>query len=247
MSLAQVLDAENNPKEAETIARKVVSRDPGSDDGWFELGRAASSLASNENELEAQKEWWEAASAFDHVSPAAETYAQALNAAASIHFDKLNDEMGAYDRLTRSLLAAPNDLDVVSNYAELALALGMLDRARLTATHAFDLPEAHKPENAEVRTALSFILLRAEAESGDRQHALYELERLQEEIKAAAAVNEKRGWTYRGTRQALERMEKKEPTPLSKALIGVLDFVESKGTQGSLDDMRQLLASPNPG
>ena len=156
--------------------------------------------------------------------------------------------MGAYDRLTRSMLAAPNDLDVVSNYAELALALGMLDRARLTATHAFDLPEAVKPENAEVRLALSFILLRAEAEGGDRQHALGELERLQEEIKAAAAVNEKRaGWTYRGTRQALERMEKKQPTPLSKALMEVLDFVESKGTQGSLDDMRQLLASPNPG
>jgi WD40 repeat protein len=248
VSLAQLLDADN-PKEAKTIAQKVVKLDPESDDGWLELARAAAGLALNENESEeAQKEWEEAASAFDHVSPAAESYAQALNYAASIHFDKLNDEMGAYDRLTRSLLAAPNDLSVVSDYAELALALGMLDRARLTATHAFDLPEVDKPENAEVRLALSFILLRAEAEGGDREHALNELERLQEEIKAAAAVNEKRSsWTYGGTRQALERMEKNEPTPLSKALIEVLDFVESKGTKGSLDDMRQLLASPNPG
>ena len=249
VSLAQLLDVDN-PKTAETIAQKVVKLDPASDDGWLELGRAASILASNENDLEeAQKKWEEAASAFDHVSPPAENYAQALNSAASIHFDKLNDEMGAYDRLTRSMLAAPNDLGVVSDYAELALALGMLDRARLTATHAFDLPEASKPENAEVCLALSFILLRAEAQGGDRQHALDELERLQEEIKAAAAgVNgRKNGWTYRGTRQALERMEKKEPTPLVKALMEVLDFVESKGTQGSLDDIRQVLSSPNPG
>jgi|SRR5215510_5354874 len=67
---------------------------------WFALGCAQLSLTNHK----------EAVEAFDQVSPSFRQFVDALNNSGSIYFERLKDDRAAYQRFTRAVLLAPNDV-----------------------------------------------------------------------------------------------------------------------------------------
>lgn len=111
-------------RKAAEYARKALDRDPGSDEAWVILGYAEYILKNEKKAVDA----------FDQVSPSSEFFADALNNASSIYFDDLGDDQTAYQRLRRAVELAPNDLMVLSSYAERLLASGRDGQAKVAAT-----------------------------------------------------------------------------------------------------------------
>jgi tetratricopeptide (TPR) repeat protein len=232
-------------KESAAYARQALSRDPASDAGWFYLGVAEDALGNRKTAVEA----------FDKVSPAVMFFADALNNAAAIYFEHLGDTQAAYQRLVRAVEREPNNLHVLSNYAEILLAVGHKDRAKATALRARGHAEAQLAGNAHIRAAMSFVVFCAELLSGNLIEASGELEEIERHVTSAAAearamtvVNGKdpRKWGYQGIRRSLEGMQDTVPTPHHSTLLTVLAFVETNGQEGALEDMRRLLGSQLP-
>jgi WD40 repeat protein/tetratricopeptide (TPR) repeat protein len=229
------LTVKRAPGKAADYATTALTRDGASDIAWFWLGVA-------ENEL---KDWRKAAVAFDQVSASSTLSVDALNIAASIYFEYLEDNHTAYQRLTRAVQLAPNDLVVLANYAEILLASGRYDQAKLAAARARDHGEAQSQGRAYMRAAMSFVLFGAELRSGERAAARAQLDQIERHVKAAAAETGEDAWIFRGIRRSLDQMTR-EPNSTEeegKALLKVLEFVESNGKAGTLSDMKRLLPS----
>jgi len=224
---------EDDPKQAAKYANEALAQDRASDAAWFILGQAEYGL----------KNYPEAAEAFDQVSASVPFFADALNDAASIYFDKLNDDRSAYSRFTQAVQLAPNNLRVLSNYAEFLLASRRYDQAKLVAVRASQHVEAQSQQNAYIRPVMSFVLFCAELLSGEREKALAELNNVESEINAAKAVKAESGWNFSGIECSLAKTGVTASTEQQRALSKVLKFVESNGQEGTLDDMRQLLSS----
>ena len=229
---------EHDPEKAVEYAHKALERDRGSDDAWYVLGTA---------EI-ARKNWQAAALAFDQVSPSSSLFREAINNSAGLQFELLGDDQAAYQRLIRAVELAPDNLYILANYAEFLLAFGRSDQAKVAAARVREHPDAQMLGHADVRAAMSFVLFGAEFLAGDRKQALVELGKLEHQVKTAAEEAQGSGWSYQGIRRALEQSmtvpaEQWRLPEQQNAFLKVLDFVESNGQSGTLDDMRQLLSS----
>ena len=228
-------------KKAITYARKALDRDPGSDIAWYALGIAEHAV----------KHYNKAVEAFDQISPSATNFAESLSTSASIYFEYLGNDQAAYQRLTRAVQLAPNNLNVLSNYSEFLLASGRDQQAKLAAARAREHTNSQSPGQAYSRAALSFVVFAAELLTEDRENALAELDEIDRHVKVAVQETEAavaRGedppeWLYKGIRRSLEKRSAAYPSEQRKALFLTLTFVETNGQKGSLDEMRQLLMS----
>jgi WD40 repeat protein/energy-coupling factor transporter ATP-binding protein EcfA2 len=222
-------------KDTVNFARQALARDRGSDLAWFLLGYAEHFLKNEKNAVEA----------LDQVSPDSEFFADAMNIAGSIYFEYLEDDQAAHQRISRAAQVAPDNLNVLENYAESLLASGRDAQAKLAATRARERFDAKPYEKA----AMSFVIFAAELLSGDRGGAIAELDQIDrfvrlaaEETKVAIAKREELGkWEYKGTRRSLERRSSAGSTEQRSALLNVLTFVETNGQGGTLSDMGRLL------
>ena len=163
-------------QNAADFAKKALELDPHSDNAWFFLGVA-------EHELKNQRD---AVKAFDRVSADSELFLDALNNAASIYFEYLGDDQAAHSRLTRAVQLAPDNLAVISNYAEFLLAAGRDDEAKVAAPGRVGTMRRLEGK-ACIRAALSFVLFSAELFSGNLDKALGELDEIDRHVKSAAA------------------------------------------------------------
>lgn len=235
------LSLSEHEQSAVMYARNALDRDPGSDMAWYILGFAEYALKNEKKAVEA----------FDQVSPSFTFFADALNFAAVIYFEDLKNDQAAYQRLTRAVQLAPNDLSVLSNYAEFLLASGRDGQAKLAAVQAREHTDALLPGNLYYRVAMSFVVFTAELLSENFDNALAELDEIHCHVKAAAEEAEEavakdevpQAWEYKGIRRSLERRSGAGPSEQRDALLLVLTFVESNGQKGTLDDMRQWLRS----
>jgi WD40 repeat protein len=227
----------NHARSAVMYAKRAIEQDPGSDQAWFYLGHAEHVL-KNHNK---------AVYAFDHVAPYSDFSASALNAAAAIYFEYLGDDQAAYQRLARAAQLAPDDLNVLSNYAEFLLASGRNGQAKLAGGRARAHKEAKRQGEAHVRAAMSFVIFAAELLSGNHDKALAELDEIDKDVNAASAEAEEMGatgkkpqtWEYKGIRRSLKLASHEQ----RNVLLMVLKFVETNGKNGTLDDMRRWLRS----
>jgi WD40 repeat protein/tetratricopeptide (TPR) repeat protein len=221
-----------DPQQAADFARQALAHDRGSDEAWFTLGLAEYALGNKQGAVEA----------FDQVTLSADFFVDALNYAGAICFDYLGKDQAASQRLTRAVQVAPNNLSVLSNYAEFLLASGRHEQAKLAAGRAREHAEAKRPDNAGIRAAMSFVLFCAELLSGEHKRALAELNALERDVKAATEALESL-WSFDAIERSLERMLKVYSWEKQKAVLKVLQFVKTNGREGTLDDMRQLLSS----
>jgi WD40 repeat protein/tetratricopeptide (TPR) repeat protein len=222
--------ADRDPGKAVRYARRALAEDASSAVAWKALGFA---------ELQLNRER-ESALAFDHVPSSSEFFAQALNIAGSIYFEYLKDDATAYQRYTRAVELAPNDLKVVANYAEFLLASGRYDQAKLAAGRAREHADAQGPDMAYLRAAMSFVLFTAELLSGEHRTALAELDEIERQVKAASQSGAG-SWSYKGIRRSLARLPGTGSPEQRKTLLKVLDFVESNGRKGTISDERAAL------
>ena len=226
-------------KNAADFAKKALELNPRSDNAWFLLGVAELALKKHK----------EAVLAFDQVSPGSKLFADALNNAAAIDFDYLGDDQASYSRLTRAVQLKPDDMNVLSNYAESLLAAGHNDQAKLAAARARGPADAEVQGEAYVRAAMSFVMFSAELLSGNLDKALGELDEIDRHVKSAAAETKaamEKGqspqkWEYKGIRRSLERRLGTDSTEQRSALFTVITFIETNGKEGALDDMRRLV------
>jgi len=224
-------------REAAANARRALKYDPASDMAWFLLGYAEHRLQNEE----------EAVKAFDRVSPFASFSADALNVAASIYFEHLNNDHAAYQRLARAMQMAPNDFSILANFAEFLLASGRDGQAKVIATRA----RSHIKAKPYSKAAMSFVIFTAHFVSGDYTEARAEIDKIEHQVKAAAqdakaatAKGEQpERWLYAGTRRSLERRLRDYPPRQASAIRSVLAYVESNGQTGTLKDIRQILAT----
>jgi tetratricopeptide (TPR) repeat protein len=218
-------------------ANEAIERDPGSDTAWYALGWAQQYLANHEKSVEA----------FDQVSPSSELYGSALNNAASIYFEQLGNEHASFQRLTRAIQLTPDDLGVLSNYAEVLFSAGRNEQARIAAVRSREHGKARLSENSYVRAAMSFVAFGAELFLANYDGALAELDQIERNVNEAAvqAAREKnpRKWQYEGTRRSLERRLRTTPAKERSAILKVLAYVERNGQTGSLGEMRTRLQS----
>ena len=143
----------------------------------------------------------------------------------------------------------PDDMNVLSNYAESLLAAGHNDQAKLAAARARGPADAEVQGEAYVRAAMSFVMFSAELLSGNLDKALGELDEIDRHVKSAAAETKaamEKGqspqkWEYKGIRRSLERRLGTDSTEQRSALFTVITFIETNGKEGALDDMRRLV------
>ena len=147
--------------------------------------------------------------------------------------------------------SAPHNLSVLSNYAEFLLGLGRIHQAKLAALRAREHPEAHLPDNADMRAAMSFAVFSSHVLMLDRQAALGELDEMKWQVEAAAERaraasapgNNLDTWTYQGIRRTLEKRLLDSLPWQRTAILHALSYIESGGEAPVFQELRQLLAS----
>jgi WD40 repeat protein len=231
--LVRLAEMASDPRQAADYARQALTRDRGSDAAWFMLGLAEHNLENERGAVEA----------FDQVSPSSDFFADALNNAGAICFEYLGEDQAAYQRLTRAVQLAPNNLSVLSNYAEFLLATGRHEQAKLAAGRAREHAEAKRPDKACIRAAMSFDLFSVEFLSGEHERALAELDAIESDVKEAATQTNECRWEFSGIERSLKRILLADSSEKLNALLKVLEFVKTNGREGTLDDMRRRLGS----
>lgn len=225
-------------KRAAEDAREITKNKPDLGAGWYLLGLAEYRLKNRRTAVEA----------FRKVPETYEYFPKAMNQATAIYFEDLEENDNAYSSSKRAIERAPNDLDVLSNHAEVLLAQGDNTKAKATAAQAQGHADAQLPGQAHIRAAMSFVEFVAELLSGNQGKALARLSDIDSHVNAAAketAEAKASGdrpamWEYRGIRRSLEKRSRITPRD---QLLKVLNFVETNGKEGTLDDMRQWLSS----
>lgn len=225
-------------RKAADDARGVTKKNPDLGAAWYLLGHAEYRLKNKRTAVDA----------FRTVPETYEYFSKAMNFAAAIYFEDLEENDNAYSSSKRAIERAPNDLDVLSNYAELLLAQGDNKKAKDKAAHAQKHADAQLPGQAHVRAAMSFVEFVAELLSGNQEIALTKLDEIAGQVKVSAkeaaeaeASGERRAmWEYKGIRRSLEKRSGIIPRG---QLLKVLNFMETNGKEGTLDDMRQWLRS----
>lgn len=228
----------NYARKAAEDAREVIKNNPDLGAAWYLLGHAEYRLKNKRTAVEA----------FRKVPETYEYFSKAMNIAAAIYFEDLEENDNAYSSSNRAIERAPYDLDVLSNYAELLLAQGDNKKAKDTAAQAQKHADAQLPGQAHVRAAMSFVEFVAELLSGNQGKALAKLNEIASQVDASAkesaearASGERPAmWEYKGIRRSLEKRPGIMPR---EQLLKVLSFMETNGKEGTLDDMRQWLTS----
>lgn len=238
LSAYDVTKQVNYARKVAEDAREVTKNNPDLGAGWYLLGHAEYRLQNKRNAVDA----------FRKVPETYEYFYKAMNVAAAIYFEDLGETDNAYSSSKRAIERAPDDLDVLSNYAELLLAQGENKKAKDKAAQAQKHKDAQLPGQAHVRAAMSFVEFVAELLSDKQAEALITLDEIASQVKTSAhetaeaeASGEKPAmWEYKGIRRSLEK--RSEITP-KEQLLKVLNFMETNGKEGTLDDMRQWLRS----
>jgi tetratricopeptide (TPR) repeat protein len=223
-------------KRAVNDAMKLTKDYPKLGAAWYLLGHAEHKLKNDGRAVEA----------FLTVAETDEYFFEARNTAAAIYFEVFDDYEKASHLLEQAIKRAPNDLTVLANYAELLLAQGDNTRAKDTAAQVHKHADAQLPGQAHVRAAMSFVEFVAELLSGNQGKALARLNEIASQVNTSAkeaAEAETSGerpamWEYRGIRGSLQK--RSEITPRDQ-LLKVLNFVETNGKAGTLDDMSRWL------
>lgn len=198
-----------------------------------------------------QGNWDEAVREFDKVSPYHEQYALATNTAAAILFEHKNDLRATRVRFERAVVLRPDDISILSNYAEFMLATRQLEPAVKLARRVLQHPGINASDMASVRPAMAFVMLAANLpvtlKTGTVAPATDAMDAIERFVKKQPELRTQDQWTFKGIRRELGKGWATDGAAAQRALMEVLDYVESNGSRGSLIAMRALLASRSKG
>jgi tetratricopeptide (TPR) repeat protein len=236
---------------ASKAARAGTERDPASAEAWLILGdEGVAALQRGEGSSQL---WRSVADAYDRVPQGSDNATTALSNAAAVLFDNLDDVAGATQRLMRAAFLAPDDLDVLANYAELLLAVGQFEEAADVAWRVRTAARNLQADKAYVRAAMSFTEFGAHLLMNRRREATNRLQidlgrdlnRIVTEVQAAAKENGGKDsrWRYSGIGRAFDRPTLKPLLPPGgpRAMRQLVDYVQTNGSRGSVEGVQQVL------
>jgi WD40 repeat protein len=209
-----------DPPAVAATAQKALRLDAANDGALFMLGIS-----------QAVSQPGEALATLRKVSPLFASYKEAVGVAGSVAYDRLHRLDEGYHLM--AVAAEGRDASVWANLAEAAWATGRFQEASLAARRVLDARDVD-PAESHVNLAMRFVLVASLAHTGDLATARRELDELLRFMSAVAV----QGWSYSGSRAAINRLASSAERSFVTALI---DHVESLGKKGDPAQLHALL------